>query len=76
MSNTALQPRLLDKVQAAAYLGSISVDQVDRLIGAGAISVVRLPATRGRTGDGACRRILIDRAELDEMVLRWREKKA
>jgi hypothetical protein len=72
----AVQPRLLDKAAAATYLGGISVDQVDRLINAGALSVVKLPATRGRTGDGTCRRVLLDRHELDALVERWRERRS
>ena len=70
-----LQPRLLDKPAAAAYLGGVSVDQIDRLINAGAISVVKLPATRARTAGETCRRILLDRLELDALIERWREKR-
>jgi hypothetical protein len=68
-------PRLLDKAAAASYMGGISVDQVDRLINTGALSVVKLPATRGRTQNG-CRRVLIDRLEVDALVDRWREKRS
>lgn len=74
-----IQPRLLDRDSAAAYLG-VSVDTLDRLIGAGAIAIVRLPVERarksGRGVAGASRRILIDRHELDELIPRWRERAA
>lgn len=69
-----LQPRLLDKEQAAAYLGGVSTDVVERLLNTGALSVVRLPATRSRS-QSSCRRVLIDRQELDLLVERWREKR-
>jgi hypothetical protein len=71
-----LEPRLLDRDAAAAYL-SISVDTVDRLLQSGALHVVRLPVQRDRkTGlgvRGITRRILVDRYELDSLVDRCRE---
>ena len=77
--DTTHQPRLLDRDQAALYL-SVSTDTIDRLIHTGAISIVRLPVERNRrTGRGiagSTRRILIDRAELDELIPRWRERQA
>jgi len=76
---TGITPRLLDRQQAAAYLG-VSPDTIDRLIQTDVISVVRLPVERSRhTGRGirgVSRRILIDRAELDELIPRWRERQA
>jgi hypothetical protein len=72
-----LAPRLLDRDGAARYLG-VSGDTLDRLIHSGQISVVRLPVERQRKGakgiPGTNRRILIDRAELDELIPRWRER--
>ena len=73
-SDVSLQPRLLDKAQAAQYLGGVSVDQIERLINTGAISVVKLPAGRSRTG-AALRRVLVDRFELDGLIANWREKR-
>lgn len=70
-----LHPRLLDKKQAGTYLGGVSADQIDRLINTGVVSVVRLPASRSRTG-AASRRVLVDRIELDGLIERWREKRA
>jgi excisionase family DNA binding protein len=73
----AIQPRLLDVDQAAAYL-SISTDTLTRLVHTGAIGVVRIPVERNRrTGRGLVgmsRRILIDRHELDELIPKWRER--
>jgi hypothetical protein len=72
-----IQPRLLDRESAAAYLG-ISTDTLDRLIGAGEIATVRLPVERarksGRGVPGTSRRILGDRCELDALIPRWRER--
>jgi hypothetical protein len=56
-------------------MGGISIDQLDRLINNGTLPVVKLPATQGRT-QGTCRRVLIDRLEIDALVERWREKRA
>ena len=71
-------PRLLDRQAAASYLGGVSVDTVDRLIHSGQISSLRLPVERQRRGakgvPGINRRILVDRAELDELILKWRER--
>jgi predicted site-specific integrase-resolvase len=72
----ALEPRLLDRETAAAYL-SVSVDTLDRLLQSGALHVVRLPVQRDRnTGvgiRGTTRRILLDRHELDRLVDSCRE---
>ena len=76
MKLSNIEPRLLDRDRAAAYL-SCSVDTVDRLLQAGAVHAVRLPAARhrrtGRGVSGACRRILLDRCDLDELIERWKE---
>ena len=69
-SNDDMPARLLDRVAAAHYL-SASVDTIDRLIHAGALPVVRLPAERARNGRGragGCRRVLIDRDDLDSLI--------
>ena len=63
-------PRLLSKQLAADYL-SVDIQQVGRLIAAGQLSVVKLPAMRhadGRATTGTYRRVLIDRLELDRLV--------
>jgi hypothetical protein len=67
--------RLLDKDAAAAYL-SISVDTLERLIGTGALPLVRLPAERAKTGRGQVgitRRILLDVRDLDALIDRSKE---
>ena len=72
-----IEPRLFDRMGAARYL-AVSADTIDRLIHSGAVSVVRLPVERhrrtGRGVPGTTRRILIDRAELDELIVTWRER--
>jgi hypothetical protein len=72
----ALEPRLLDRETAAAYL-CISVDTLDRLFQSGALHVVRLPVQRDRNSGvgvrGATRRILVDRHELDALIEASRE---
>ena len=68
-------PRLLDRDGAAAYL-SVSADTIDRLISTGALSIVRLPAARHRNGAAVaanCRRVLLDRLQLDRLVDQCRE---
>lgn len=72
MTHEPVTPRLLSREQAGIYAGC-SVDAIDRLINAGHLSVVSLPAGRGR--DGGSRRVLIDRFELDELIPKWREKR-
>jgi len=73
-----VSPRLLDVSGAASYLGC-SRDTIRRLIDAGHVSIVRLPAARQRHGtrgvQGVNRLLLIDRVELDELVPKWREKR-
>jgi excisionase family DNA binding protein len=75
----ATTARLLSIDDAAAYL-SCSPDTVRRLIDAGKVSVVRLPAIRERQGgkgaDGSNRRLLVDRVELDALIPAWRERRA
>lgn len=73
MGQDAITPRLLSREQAGIYAGC-SADAIDRLINAGHLSVVSLPA--GRARDGGSRRVLIDRFELDELIPRWREKRS
>ena len=75
---TSIEPRLLNRNQAAGYLG-VSADTVDRPIGTGAISLVKLPVARSRRNgngvSGSNRRILIDRTELDALIPKWRERR-
>jgi len=71
-----LHPRLLDKHGAATYL-SVSLDTLERLIQTGALSVVRLPVERARTGLGVVgrtRRVLLDVRDLDALIERSRER--
>jgi hypothetical protein len=76
VADTTVTPRLLDRDDAARYLGS-SVDTVDRAIGAGILPVVRLPVARGRKTakgvPGVGRRVLIDRKDLDALIERGKE---
>ena len=68
-------PRLLSRTLAASYF-SCSVREIDRLISAGALSIVRLPVRRHPTNVatvGKNRRILIDRHELDTLAERHRQ---
>ncbi len=71
MSSREIEPRLFDRSGAARYLG-VSAATVDRLLQAGLLQPVRLPVTRerrtGRGKAGRCRRILLDRRELDQLV--------
>jgi hypothetical protein len=72
---------LLNREQAAHYLGGVAVKTIDRLIDIGAISVVRLPVENPRDRHnrpipGVNRRVLIDRLELDALIPQWREKRA
>ena len=69
-------PRLLSRDQAATYL-SVSPKEIERLINVGAISVVRLPASRHKNNvavDKPNRRVLIDREELDALCTQNRER--
>ena len=63
-----LQPRLLDVAGAAGYLGC-SLWTIRDLIAAGVLARVVIPAGHGRD----LRRVLLDRVQLDELVVRWRE---
>jgi excisionase family DNA binding protein len=75
-SDAAIPPRLLDRRQAAQYLGC-SEDTIDRLIHTGQIGVVRLPVERSRHTSrgvrGVSRIVRIDRCELDSLIPKWRE---
>ena len=74
----SIVPRLLNRAQAGEYLG-VSADTVDRLINTGTISLVKLPVVRARKNgngvSGSNRRILIDKAELDTLIPKWRERR-
>ncbi len=61
----ALQPRLLDRARAAAYL-AVSRDVVDGYISAGVLRRVRLPGAAG----GDLRRVLLDVRDLDGLIER------
>lgn len=63
-----VEPRLLDVHRAAFYL-SCSAWTVRDLIASGTLQRVLIPAGPGRD----LRRVLLDRQQLDELVLRWRE---
>lgn len=72
-------PRLLSVEQAAAYL-NVSFWTLREFINAGSIPTVRLPRPRtarmlkrGPVSD-TVRRLLIDRADLDALVERWKER--
>ena len=75
---TVITPRLLDRDQAAVYLGS-SVDTIDRAISAGVLPIVRLPVQRsrktGRGEPGVGRRILLDVRDLDRLIESSKEKR-
>jgi len=60
--------RLLDLEASALYLG-VSTWTVRDLIANGTIQRVVIPVGNGRD----LRRVLLDRQQLDELVLRWRE---
>lgn len=66
-----VEPRCVSRDGAAAYL-NISTRQVDRLIQAGQLPVVRLPVERNRhtqRGEtGVNRRILIDVTDLNRLI--------
>ena len=63
-------PRLLSRQMAATYL-SCSTDEVDRLVARGVLTPVRLPAA---TPGKPCRRVFLDRVELDALVDRCRRE--
>lgn len=68
--------RLLDKDESSVYLGA-SIDTLKRLIQTGELPIVRLPAERERNGrgrPGACRRVLIDVRDLDDLIDRSKER--
>jgi hypothetical protein len=77
VSDRPIPPRCLDREQAAAYYGGVSVDVIDRLIHSGALPVVRLPVQRSRSSGrgvpGVNRRILIDVKDLDALIERSKE---
>ena len=60
--------RLLDLEASAKYLG-VSTWTVRGLVANGVIARVVIPLSDGRD----LRRVLVDRQQLDELVLRWRE---
>jgi hypothetical protein len=67
---TMLPPRLLDVNAAAAYL-SVSPWTIRDWVAAGMLAAVDLPPLRPREGDrrkARLRRLLFDRATLDEFV--------
>jgi len=73
-ANQALQlaavvPRLFDVKGAARYLGGCSEWTVRALIARGTLARVVMPGANGSD----LRRTFVDRQQLDELVLRWRE---
>jgi hypothetical protein len=60
--------RLLDIEAAGCYL-SVSAWTVRDLIANGTLQRVVIPTANGKD----LRRVLLDRAQLDELVVRWRE---
>lgn len=70
----SLAPRLLNKEQAAAYMGT-STTTIDLLVNHGHLSLVKLPVSRSRHRDTS-RSFLLDRVEIDELIPQWREKRA
>jgi hypothetical protein len=72
-----IAPRLLDREQAALYIGGVSLDTIDRLINNGEIPIVRLPVQRSRASGkgvaGVNRRILLDTKDLDALIERSKE---
>jgi len=57
--------------QSAVYVGC-SEDTIQYLIAKGRLPVVRLPVAHRRNGrrDGQCRRIIIDRNDLDDLIVK------
>jgi hypothetical protein len=78
--SSSIAPRLVDRDEAARYVGSVSADTIDRLINSGELPIVRLPAQRSRNGGhgvtGVNRRILIDVRDLDLLIERSKERRA
>ena len=65
-----VEPRLLNMRQAAAYLGCSFWTTRDYIL-QGLIPVVNMPPLRAREGDRqrkTLRRVLVDRADLDEFI--------
>jgi len=62
------EARLLSANEAAKYLG-ISYWTLRELVWSGALPMVRLPNKSG----GWCRRILIDKRDLDQLIERSKE---
>ena len=72
--NGSGSPRLLDLDAAAAYSG-IAYWSLRRLVASGLLPVCRLPCP-GATDGRAMRRILIDRADLDGLIDKSKERLA
>jgi hypothetical protein len=69
-----LRPRLLTLDAAAAYL-SLDPGYLRGLIKQGQLARIQVrlgPDRRGRRADGVLRRILVDVADLDALVARWK----
>jgi len=64
-----LAPRLLDVAGAARYL-SVSPWTIKALLANGTLSRVTIPLSGGRD----LRRTLLDRLQIDELALRWRDR--
>lgn len=64
-------PRLLSRQMAATYL-SCSTDEIDRLVARGILTPVPLPSANPKK---PCRRVLLDRVELDAFIDRCRQER-
>lgn len=73
MKTAPLTPRLLDVKAAAAYLGGVSVWTIRAWVADGHLHPVRLPSVR-HPGESN-RRLLFDRADLDDFVDSMRDRK-
>lgn len=69
--HTTGAPRLLSVEAAAQYL-SVSSWSIRDYVASGRLPAVQLPAPRGQ--GRTIRRVLIDRADLDALVDRWKER--
>ena len=65
------EPRLLDLAGAAAYLG-ISRSAIRQLVDSGRLSRVQLPSVR--QAQGRLDRFLLDKADLDAIVERAKDR--
>lgn len=60
--------------EGGVYLGMLWAGTIDLLVNNGHLSLVKLPVSRSRHRDTS-RTFLLDRAEIDEVIPQWREKR-